>query len=167
MKNSIFFYIIYNIKLMFEDIIPVGTLMVIKAIRPLLRKNLMQKISEEQYLIINTIIILVLLILYFFIKQYMCNHTNPLSESIKYYFDMTVIDKGTIIILSLMTIVSTLATFKIEKSQNQSVNTILMKIANGISIIAISYYTNKQKITNKMIMGYFILFIGLLMIDDK
>lgn len=152
---------------MFQDVIPIAILMAIKASRPLLRKNLFSKMSEEQYLTINTVSILILLIIYFNIKQYLFGQENQLINLPKIYLNLVPYDKLMLCILSFMTIMATLSTFKIEQSNNSSSNIILMKLLGSIATVGFAYYTNKEKITKDMILGYFFIFIGLLMIGNK
>jgi uncharacterized membrane protein len=151
---------------MFEDIIPIATLMAIKASRPIIRKSLLKKIDEEQYLLINTISILFFIIIYCYIKQHLFDKVNPIYELPKTYNNLLLYDKIIISILSIMAIFATLSNFKIEASENSSSNVILTKIFGTMCIVATSYYTNKEPLTMQMILGYIIIFCGLILLGN-
>jgi len=150
---------------MFEDIIPIVIVTVVKLLRPIMRKDLMQKINEDYYLIINTTLILILAVLYFLIKRYILKYNISLFEAPRQFSNLSLFNKLMIFVLSIMTILTTIATFKLENSKSGPSNSILMRVVNALVLLAISFYGNRDNITYKMILGYIIIFGGLLLID--
>ena len=179
----------------FTDLLPIAILTIIKSSRPLLRKDLMTKINEEQYLVMNSIFVLVILILFYYFRQLNSFFTgkalnqsdqlslfgsfglfgsfssfsqfNPFNSVKNDYLNLDTYNKIIILVLAVMTVSTTMATFRIEKSTKKSTNLILMKLLGPLSTIAMAYYINKKKITNQTLAGYFIAFVGLIIIGQE
>ena len=182
----------------FTDLLPIAILTIIKSSRPLLRKDLMTKINEEQYLVMNSIFVLVILILFYYFRQLNSFFTgkalnqsdqlslfgslssfslfgsfssfsqfNPFNSVKNDYLNLDTYNKIIILVLAVMTVSTTMVTFRIEKSTKKSTNLILMKLLGPLSTIAMAYYINKKKITNQTLAGYFIAFVGLIIIGQE
>ena len=160
---------------MFNDFLPIVILVCAKNAKQYLKKNLMESINEDEYIVMTTFIMLICLIIYYLIKYqisvYNGNNTlEQLSNLPNKYFQLDSYNKFIMIIVSIITIITLLCNLKLDQSKNNGQNTILIKVIGSLVTILISAYSYEQNqseksVTPKLFFGYVIVFIGLLMLE--
>jgi hypothetical protein len=159
---------------MFGDFLPIIILVCAKNTKQYLKKNLMENINEDEYVVMTTFIMFICLIVYYSIKYHIlvCNGNSSLEQLSNLpnkYLQLNSYNKFIMIILSIITIITLLCNLKLDQSKNNSTNTILIKVIGPLITVLISAYTNQNQLANnqitpKIFIGYIIVFIGLLMI---
>lgn len=159
---------------MFADFLPIIILVCAKNTKQYLKKNLMENINEDEYVVMTTFIMFICLVIYYLIKHHIlvCNGNTSLEQLSNLpnkYLQLNLYNKFIMVVLSIITIVTLLCNLKLDQSKNNSTNTILMKVIGPLSTILISAYMNQNQLQNnqitpKLFIGYIIVFVGLLMI---
>ena len=152
---------------MFEEIIPILIIFIAKAMRPFLRKQILNDISDEQYILINTVMILLLLIIYQIINSLIYNKSLVLFDLYNSYSDLNIVKKGIVVGLALLTIFSTLSHYKIDKSDNKVQNAILIKIISTVGSLMLTFYLSSTPLTKDIVYGIILVVGGLYMINNN
>ena len=152
---------------MFEEIIPILIIFIAKAMRPFLRKQILNDISDEQYILINTVMILLLLIIYQIINSLIYNKSLVLFDLYNSYSDLNIVKKGIVVGLALLTIFSTLSHYKIDKSDNKGQNAILIKIISTVGSLMLTFYLSSTPLTKDIVYGIILVVGGLYMINNN
>ena len=75
-------------------------------------------------------------------------------------------EKLILLVFSIMSIIATYSNTKIELSKVNT-NTILMRLIGSIVTVYLAYRLDKGIINKEVMIGYFITFIGLLLIGNR
>lgn len=141
--KNIYYLLYMNIYL------PFFIIFIIKTIKPFLRKKLINDVSEDNFIIINSIIATIVISIYFkfnFISSYDA------------FYNTTIKDKFIYILLAIFSIINIYSFVKIDKEFNNA--TIILDSFIIIATYLLNSYIKKDRITLIKILGIILIIIG-------
>ncbi len=133
-----------------------------KSIRPIFRKNVMQSIDNYSFLLLNTIFISIFVVLYFYYLNY--NNVN-FSDVLKNCGSMNIIQIISMILISFLTILSTILIMNMDKSSISTTSATIMKSISTIILVLLGIFFYKEKYNFTQIYGVILTIIGIFFIS--
>ena len=134
--------------------------------RPYFRKHISNTLDPHEYVLLNTITIMLIILLYvgyLFITQ-KTTHIKFISnvKSLSY------IECGCIIMLAILTVVSGLLIFELDKNYNTPlINTIFLKAISTVALICVGIFIFEEKYKIHQFAGILLILIGMYLISQK
>lgn len=133
-----------------------------KSIRPIFRKNVMQSIDNYSFLLLNTIFISIFVVLYFYYLNY--NNVN-FSDILKNCGSMNIIQIISMILISFLTILSTILIMNMDKSSISTTSATIMKSISTIILVLLGIFFYKEKYNFTQLYGVILTIIGIFFIS--
>ena len=97
----------------------------------------------------------------------MYNKSLVLFDLYNSYSDLNIMKKGIVIGLAMLTIITTLSHYKIDKSENKGQNILLIKVVSTIGSLMITFYLSSTPLTKEIVYGIILVVCGLYMINKN
>jgi drug/metabolite transporter (DMT)-like permease len=135
-----------------------------KSLRPFFKKNVLKsEIDEDDFLFLNTFFISLFVIIYF-----IYNFTKKKKVDFNKYKNMKPIELGSMIGVSLFTVISTILVLQMDKGyQTPFINSMLTKGFSTIFVIAIGMIIYKENYNMLQMLGIAFILVGTYLISNK
>jgi drug/metabolite transporter (DMT)-like permease len=132
-------------------------------LKPYLRRHVLQKVENHEFLFMNTFVILLITCCYF-IYEYLFDN-KFLHKTMANCCSLTYTQVAALFIVSLLTVCSTLMLLQFDKIHNTpSVNTIILKSFSLVFLFLVGVMMFREQYTTKKIIGIVITIIGILIL---
>ena len=137
---------------------------IMKSLRPFFKKNVLKSdIDEDDFLFLNTFFISLFVVVYF-----AYNFTKKKKVDFNKYKNMKPIELGSMIGVSLFTVVSTILVLQMDKGyQTPFINSMLTKGFSTIFVIAIGMIIYKENYNMLQMLGIALILTGTYLISSK
>ena len=137
---------------------------IMKSLRPFFKKNVLKSdIDEDDFLFLNTFLISLFVIIYF-----IYNFTKKKKVDFNKYKNMKPIELGSMIGVSLFTVISTILVLQMDKGyQTPFINSMLTKGFSTIFVIAIGMIIYKENYNMLQMLGIAFILVGTYLISNK
>jgi len=137
---------------------------IMKSLRPFFKKNVLKsEIDEDDFLFLNTFLISLFVIIYF-----IYNFTKKKKVDFNKYKNMKPIELGSMIGVSLFTVISTILVLQMDKGyQTPFINSMLTKGFSTIFVIAIGMIIYKENYNMLQMLGIAFILVGTYLISNK
>ena len=137
---------------------------IMKSLRPFFKKNVLKSdIDEDDFLFLNTFFISLFVVIYF-----AYNFTKKKKVDFNKYKNMKPIELGSMIGVSLFTVVSTILVLQMDKGyQTPFINSMLTKGFSTIFVIAIGMIIYKENYNTLQMLGIAFILMGTYLISSK
>ena len=137
---------------------------IMKSLRPFFKKNVLKSdIDEDDFLFLNTFFISLFVVIYF-----IYNFTKRKKVDFNKYKNMKPIELGSMIGVSLFTVVSTILVLQMDKGyQTPFINSMLTKGFSTIFVIAIGMIIYKENYNMLQMLGIAFILTGTYLISSK
>lgn len=137
---------------------------IMKSLRPFFKKNVLKsEIDEDDFLFLNTFFISLFVIIYF-----IYNFTKKKKVDFNKYKNMKPIELGSMIGVSLFTVISTILVLQMDKGyQTPFINSMLTKGFSTIFVIAIGMIIYKENYNMLQMLGIAFILVGTYLISNK
>uniref|UniRef100_A0A6C0EHW1 EamA domain-containing protein n=1 Tax=viral metagenome TaxID=1070528 RepID=A0A6C0EHW1_9ZZZZ len=137
---------------------------IMKSLRPFFKKNVLKSdIDEDDFLFLNTFFISLFVVVYF-----AYNFTKKKKVDFNKYKNMKPIELGSMIGVSLFTVVSTILVLQMDKGyQTPFINSMLTKGFSTIFVIAIGMIIYKENYNTLQMLGIAFILMGTYLISSK
>ena len=137
---------------------------IMKSLKPFFKKNVLKSdIDEDDFLFLNTFFISLFVVIYF-----IYNFTKRKKVDFNKYKNMKPIELGSMIGVSLFTVVSTILVLQMDKGyQTPFINSMLTKGFSTIFVIAIGMIIYKENYNMLQMLGIAFILTGTYLISSK
>ena len=137
---------------------------IMKSLRPFFKKNVLKsEIDEDDFLFLNTFFISLFVVIYF-----IYNFTKKKKIDLNKYKNMKPIEMGSMIGISLFTVISTILVLQMDKGyQTPFINSMLTKGFSTIFVIAIGMIIYKENYNMLQMLGIALILVGTYLISNK
>lgn len=137
---------------------------IMKSLRPFFKKNVLKSdIDEDDFLFLNTFFISLFVVIYF-----IYNFTKKKKIDFSKYKNMKPVELGSMIGVSLFTVVSTILVLQMDKGyQTPFINSMLTKGFSTIFVIAIGMIIYKENYNMLQMLGIALILTGTYLISSK
>lgn len=137
---------------------------IMKSLRPFFKKNVLKsEIDEDDFLFLNTFFISLFVVIYF-----IYNFTKKKKIDLNKYKNMKPIELGSMIGVSLFTVISTILVLQMDKGyQTPFINSMLTKGFSTIFVIAIGMIIYKENYNMLQMLGIALILVGTYLISNK
>jgi drug/metabolite transporter (DMT)-like permease len=137
---------------------------IMKSLRPFFKKNVLKSdIDEDDFLFLNTFFISLFVVIYF-----IYNFTKKKKVDFSKYKNMKPVELGSMIGVSLFTVVSTILVLQMDKGyQTPFINSMLTKGFSTIFVIAIGMIIYKENYNMLQMLGIAFILTGTYLISSK
>lgn len=137
---------------------------IMKSLRPFFKKNVLKSnIDEDDFLFLNTFFISLFVVIYF-----IYNFTKKKKVDFSKYKNMKPIELGSMVGVSLFTVVSTILVLQMDKGyQTPFINSMLTKGFSTIFVIAIGMIIYKENYNTLQMLGIAFILMGTYLISSK
>ena len=137
---------------------------IMKSLRPFFKKNVLKSdIDEDDFLFLNTFFISLFVVIYF-----IYNFTKKKKVDFSKYKKMKPVELGSMIGVSLFTVVSTILVLQMDKGyQTPFINSMLTKGFSTIFVIAIGMIIYKENYNMLQMLGIAFILTGTYLISSK
>jgi drug/metabolite transporter (DMT)-like permease len=137
---------------------------IMKSLRPFFKKNVLKSdIDEDDFLFLNTFFISLFVVIYF-----IYNFTKKKKVDFNKYKNMKPIELGSMVGVSLFTVVSTILVLQMDKGyQTPFINSMLTKGFSTIFVIAIGMIIYKENYNMLQMLGIALILTGTYLISSK
>ena len=132
-----------------------------KTIHPFVRKKLVSNVSDEHFMCINSLLILIILSVYYYARH----RSNIFKSSFETTTKLNYYQIAFFIFLSCVTIITTLSMLKLDKSDNQSSNIVLLKGGTTLGVILFGAYLNGEQFDQTKLAGMIAILFGIYLIN--
>lgn len=139
---------------------PTIAILTVKACYPALRKQLFDTMEPSQFTLINAITILLIAIMYFIYMEHTGNKKEGFTSAINTYKKLDAKHFVVIFILSLITFVSSIAIFQMDKEHGIAKSNIMQKSLDLLIVAISGYLLYNEKLNYRQIMGLVMIMIG-------
>lgn len=134
----------------------------LKSIRPIFRKNVMESIDTYSYLLLNTIFICIFIVLYFY---YLNTKDIKFTNVVENCKNMNCIQVVSMILISFLTVFSTV--ILMNQSNISSISATIMKSLSTIVLVVIGIFLYREKYSYIQLYGVLLTIIGIFFISSK
>lgn len=135
-----------------------------KSLRPIFRKNVMQTIDNYSFLLLNTLFISIFVILYFI---YLNKKQVHFTEVIKNCASLNIVQIISMILISFLTITSTILIMNMDQSSLSTTSVTIMKSISTILLVLLGMFVYREKYNFTQIYGVILTIIGIYFIASK
>jgi EamA-like transporter family. len=136
----------------------------LKSIRPVFRKNVMQSIDNYSYLLLNTLFISIFVVLYFI---YLNSKNVKFTQVVDNCKSMNVVQVISMILISFLTIISTILVMNMDQSSLSTTSVTIMKSISSIILVLLGIFIYKEKYNFTQIYGVILTIVGIYFISSK
>ncbi len=140
----------------------------LKSIVPYFRKHILGTLNSDEFLLLNSTIIFVIILIIFVIKILTGEQEKTMKQIINNYKKMTYIQVIFITIIALLTVMSSLFIYELDKKHNTPlINSILLRSFSIISMILVGVFIFGELYSWVQIVGVILAIFGLFLIIQK
>ena len=132
----------------------------VKACSPALRKQLFECMEPAQYSLINAIVILMIAIVYFSYMELSGNRKEGFSITMDKYRKLSPKQILIIFSLSMITFVSSIVIFEMDKEHGIVKSNIMQKSLDLLIVVISGYLMYNEKLNYKQVIGIILIMIG-------
>lgn len=136
----------------------------IKSMRPIFRKNVMQAIDNYSYLLLNTIFISIFVALYF---MYLNSKNVRFFNVVDNCKTMNIYQILSMLLISFLTIISTILIMNMDSSSLSTTSVTIMKSLSSIILVLLGIFIYKEKYNFTQLYGVMLTIIGIYFISSK
>ena len=136
----------------------------LKSIRPIFRKNVMQTIDNYSFLLLNTLFIAIFVVLYFI---YLNSKNVKFMEVVENCKSMNIVQIISMILISFLTITSTILIMNMDQSSLSTTTITIMKSLSTIILVLLGVFIYKEKYNFTQIYGVLLTVIGIYFLSNK
>ena len=136
----------------------------LKSIRPVFKKNVMQSIDNYSYLLLNTLFISIFVVLYFI---YLNSKNVKFTQVVDNCKSMNVVQVISMILISFLTIISTILIMNMDQSSLSTTSVTIMKSISSIILVLLGIFIYKEKYNFTQIYGVILTIVGIYFISSK
>jgi len=136
----------------------------IKSMRPIFRKNVMQAIDNYSYLLLNTLFIAIFVVLYF---MYLNSKDVKFYDVVSNCKSMNIIQILSMLLISFLTITSTILIMNMDSSSLSTTSITIMKSLSTIILVLLGIFIYKEKYNFTQLYGVLLTMIGIYFISSK
>ena len=136
----------------------------LKSIRPVFKKNVMQSIDNYSFLLLNTMFISIFVVLYFI---YLNNKNVKFTQVVDNCKSMNVVQIVSMILISFLTITSTILIMNMDQSSLSTTSVTIMKSISTIILVLLGIFIYKEKYNFTQIYGVILTMVGIYFISSK
>ena len=136
----------------------------LKSIRPIFRKNVMQTIDNYSFLLLNTLFIAIFVVLYFI---YLNSKNVKFTEVVENCKSMNIVQIISMILISFLTITSTILIMNMDQSSLSTTTITIMKSLSTIILVLLGIFIYKEKYNFTQIYGVILTVIGIYFLSNK
>jgi drug/metabolite transporter (DMT)-like permease len=153
-------YIIYIIS-MFEMLFGIT---MIKSMRPIFRKNVMQTIDSYSFLLLNTLFIAIFVMMYFI---YLNSKNVKFMKVVENCKSLNTVQMVSMMLISFLTISSTILIMNMDQSTLSTTTITVMKSLSTVILVLLGIFLYKEKYNFTQIYGVILTIIGVVFISNK
>jgi|694.fasta_scaffold55378_6 drug/metabolite transporter (DMT)-like permease len=134
--------------------------------RPYFRKHISNTLDPHEYMLLNAITIMIIIMLYI---SYLCiTQKTTHSKLISNIQSLTYTECCCILLLAILTVVSGLLIFELDKNYNTPlINSMFLKAISLIALICVGIFIFKEKYKMHQYIGFFLVLCGMYLISQK
>lgn len=136
----------------------------LKSMRPIFRKNVMQTIDNYSFLLLNTLFISVFVVLYFI---YLNSKNVKFTEVVHNCASLNTVQIVSMVLISFLTITSTIVIMNMDQSSLSTASMTVMKSISTIILVLLGIFLYKEKYNFTQIYGVILTMIGIYFISSK
>ena len=136
----------------------------LKSVRPIFRKNVMQTIDNYSFLLLNTLFIAIFVVLYFI---YLNSKNVKFMEVVENCKSMNIVQIISMILISFLTITSTILIMNMDQSSLSTTTITIMKSLSTIILVLLGVFIYKEKYNFTQIYGVLLTVIGIYFLSNK
>lgn len=136
----------------------------LKSMRPIFRKNVMQTIDNYSFLLLNTLFISIFVILYFL---YLNSRNVKFTEVVHNCASLNTVQIISMVLVSFLTITSTIVIMNMDQSSLSTTSITVMKSISTIILVLLGIFLYKEKYNFTQLYGVLLTVIGIYFIASK
>jgi drug/metabolite transporter (DMT)-like permease len=136
----------------------------LKSMRPIFRKNVMQTIDNYSFLLLNTLFISVFVVLYFL---YLNSRNVKFTEVVHNCASLNIVQIISMILVSFLTITSTIVIMNMDQSSLSTTSITVMKSISTIILVLLGIFLYKEKYNFTQLYGVLLTVVGIYFIASK
>lgn len=136
----------------------------LKSMRPIFRKNVMQTIDNYSFLLLNTLFISLFVVLYFI---YLNSKNVKFTEVVHNCASLNTVQIVSMVLISFLTITSTIVIMNMDQSSLSTASMTVMKSISTIILVLLGIFLYKEKYNFTQIYGVILTMIGIYFISSK
>lgn len=136
----------------------------LKSMRPIFRKNVMQTIDNYSFLLLNTLFIAIFVVLYFI---YLNKQDVKFISVVKNCGSMNIVQIISMLLISFLTITSTILIMNMDQSSLSTTSITVMKSISTILLVLLGIFVYKEQYNFTQIYGVILTIIGICFISSK
>ena len=134
--------------------------------RPYFRKHISNTLDPHEYVLLNTLAILIIIILY--VSYLFITQKTTHSKLISNIKSLSYSECGCILMLAILTVVSGLLIFELDKNFNTPlINSMFLKAISMIALICVGIFIFKEKYKMHQYIGLLLVLLGMYLISQK
>lgn len=137
---------------------------ILKSIRPIFKKNVMQSIDNYSFLLLNTLFIAIFVVLYFI---YLNSKNVKFTKIIDNCKSMNIVQIISMLLISFLTITSTILIMNMDQSTLSTSSITIMKSVSSIVLLLLGIFLYKEKYNFNQLYGIVLTMIGIYFISSK
>ena len=114
----------------------------LKSLRPVFRKNVMQSLDNYSFLLLNTLFIAIFVCIYFI---YLNQKNVKFTEVVKNCSSLNIVQMISMILISFLTITSTILVMNMDQSSMSTTTITIMKSFSTIVLVLLGIFIYKEK----------------------
>ena len=135
-----------------------------KSMRPIFRKNVMQSIDNYSYLLLNTLFIALFVVLYF---MYLNSKDVKFTEVVGNCKTMGIVQIISMLLVSFLTITSTILIMNMDQSQLSTTSITIMKSVSTIFLVLLGIFIYKEHYNFTQLYGILLTIVGIFFLSSK
>ncbi len=135
-----------------------------KSMRPIFRKNVMQSIDNYSYLLLNTLFIALFVVLYF---MYLNSKNVKFTEVVGNCKTMGIVQIISMLLVSFLTITSTILIMNMDQSQLSTTSITIMKSISTIFLVLLGIFIYKEHYNFTQLYGVLLTIVGIFFLSSK
>ena len=134
----------------------------IKQALPYFRKYISRSLDSNEYVMLNAIFILIIVSTYTFVVK-----NKSVGHLLNKYRDMTIIEIGAMFLLAMVTVITTMVIFNLDKSYNTpALNSIYLKSLGVIFLMMIGIFLFGESYKMHQLMGVGLVASGIYLVSS-
>lgn len=135
-----------------------------KSMRPIFRKSVMQSIDNYSYLLLNTLFIALFVVLYF---MYLNSKNVKFTEVVGNCKTMGIVQIISMLLVSFLTITSTILIMNMDQSQLSTTSITIMKSISTIFLVLLGIFIYKEHYNFTQLYGVLLTIVGIFFLSSK
>jgi drug/metabolite transporter (DMT)-like permease len=135
-----------------------------KSMRPIFRKSVMQSIDNYSYLLLNTLFIALFVVLYF---MYLNSKNVKFTEVVGNCKTMGIVQIISMLLVSFLTITSTILIMNMDQSMLSTTSITIMKSISTIFLVLLGIFIYKEHYNFTQLYGVLLTIVGIFFLSSK